>query len=201
MTLRELQSEICALGFDQCAELNLRLIYATARSLSEISRSARVIRGISITIPKGSMEPASRVEESRNGGDTLSPRASVDMRELLTDFLAFAQDVTDRYGRTIKGARLGNGKITLPPDFYGEINVVYYRTMSVPSLTTPDAPIDIPDEYEPLLPLLTASYILLDTDTEKAEFYRSAYLKAAEELRGICHSRAVGNYANVDGWA
>ena len=43
MTLRELQSEICALGFDRCAELNSSLLYSARRALGEISREARIV--------------------------------------------------------------------------------------------------------------------------------------------------------------
>ena len=209
MTLRELQSEICTLGFDRCAELNLGLIYAARRSIAEISRSARQIRRITLSADR--VKSASHIEEPRSeGGRTqllplneasCSRYASIDMKDLTTDFIAFSSDITDGCGKPIRGALIFDGMILLPPDYDGEVSVAYYRSLSVPSLSTPDAPIDIPDEYETLLPLLTASYMLLDTDPEKAAFYRDAYFKASEELRGFGYSSTLNGYRDVNGWA
>ena len=77
---------------------------------------------------------------------------------------------------------------------------VYRRIPILPSLTEPDSPIDIPEEYETLLPLLTASYVLLDEDGEMAQIYKSAYAEALGSIKNNRYSLCGTGYADVNGW-
>jgi hypothetical protein len=127
--------------------------------------------------------------------------ASIDMKERVTDFLAFAGDITDENGRTVTEAHLTDGKIFLPRCFKGTVTVPYYRSLTAPTLSDADAQIDLPKEYEMLLPLLCASYMLLDIDPEKAEFCRNAYDRASSELKKVLYTRTKNDYKDVNGWA
>lgn len=279
MTLRELQSEICTLGFDRFAELDLTLIYSVKRALQEISQSLCMLRRI--TLPVGFQSPTTYIKDLHHTGGrtellplngsafslsvsgrgeitvfdgkdrrritfsserkiikgllygegtlTLSGThsydifglalysepyfadsddipnsadgATIDMKERVTDFLAFAGDITDENGRTVTEAHLTDGKIFLPRCFKGTVTVPYYRSLTAPTLSDADAQIDLPKEYEMLLPLLCASYMLLDIDPEKAEFCRNAYARASSELKKVLYTRTKNDYKDVNGWA
>ena len=124
----------------------------------------------------------------------------IDVRERIRDFGGFASLVTDSSGAPIRSAILSDGKITLPSDYSGEINLTYRRLPRLPTLTEPDAQIDVPREYEPLLPLLTAFYVLLDDEDEKAEIYKKAYTEALGCIKGAKYSASGLGYKDVNGW-
>lgn len=279
MTLRELQSEICALGFDRCASLNSSLLYSARRALAEISGEARIIHRINLfTSPpkpsstiklfhhtggrtellplngyafslsvsgkgriavfdgkvkksivfdseskiikgilfgEGSIEFSGEFSYDVFGITTFSEpyfadcdsipsypfESSVDMREMVGDFLEFTGEIADTEGRPIKEARFVGSKIFFPEGFSGEVTVSYYRYLKSPELSSPDTAIDIPREYEPLLPLLCASFLLLDSDREKADYYREIYRKAISDIKIKSVTGRCGAYADVTGWA
>lgn len=55
----------------------------------------------------------------------------------------------------------------------GEVEVEYYRTPTLPAAK--DAPLDIPRGTEHLLAFLVASFIWLDDDADKAQYYMALY--------------------------
>ena len=115
------------------------------------------------------------------------------------DFRAFVGPPRDARGEAIRGAVLRGGRIYLPFDYDGEIVYDYYRS---PSEITRggEQSIDVSAECEVLLPLLTAAFIWLDDDAQKASYYLSLY---REELARILrYSRqTVDNSYSTDGWA
>lgn len=125
----------------------------------------------------------------------------VDMRERVDDFLKFAGEVTDTEGNLISDIVLSESKIFFPEGFSGAAVVSYYRNLKSPELSAPDSAIDIPKEYESLLPLLCASYLLLDSDSEKAEYYRQAYLRSVAEIKRRGTFGEHNAYLDVNGWA
>ena len=127
----------------------------------------------------------------------------IDARERLADFFAFADDARDSNGEKISGISFSDGKIIIPPDFSGEINLTYRKMPIAPTLDSPDVDIDIPSSHAPLLPLLTASYYLLDDEVEKAGFYRDLYEK---NLKTVLDGekkmqQCSGKYEVLDRWA
>jgi hypothetical protein len=136
------------------------------------------------------------VDSIPDGGDEIR----IDLREKLGDFLAFASVAETADGTAIKNAVLRDGVITLPVTFSGEVLLTYRRMPKMPNLSYPDAAIDIPREYESLLPLLTAFYILLDDDAEKAEIYERAYRETLASLKINGYAVSNNGYADVSGW-
>ena len=51
------------------------------------------------------------------------------------------------------------------------------------------------------MPLLCASYLLLDRDEEKAEYYREAYRKASADIKHISIVGKSNDYIDVNRWA
>lgn len=124
----------------------------------------------------------------------------IDVRDRVNNFGGFASPLFDESGLPIKNANLSDGAITLNSDFSGEVSFIYRRLPVMPTLTEPDSPIDIPAEYEALLPLLTASYVLLDEESEMAQIYKSAYTEAIESIKNNRYSLCGTGYADVNGW-
>ena len=125
----------------------------------------------------------------------------IDLRKELADFLALESMPTDANGNTLESAIVFDGKIKLPASFSGEVSVIYRKRPTPLSLDTPDVRVDVPAEYEPLLPLGCASYLLLDDAPDKAELYREEYEKM---LGAIDHSfkySLESKYLDTDGWA
>ena len=61
--------------------------------------------------------------------------------------------------------------------------------------------LDIPSELEHLVALVTASYVWLDDDPEKAQYYMSLYREGMSALK-IYTRRAVDTaFTDATGWA
>ena len=125
---------------------------------------------------------------------------TINLREKIKDFGGFTSPITDSSGSVIQGAVIEDGAITLPMDFSGAVNITYRRLPYMPSLTDPDAELDIPEEYSVLLPLLLAFYILLDDEYEKAEIYKAAYTENLNSIKKGAYSLSGVGYADVNGW-
>ena len=125
----------------------------------------------------------------------------IDLRKALPDFLSLEYMPTDASGKTVDGAVIYDGKIRLPDSFGGEISIVYRKRPIPPSLDAPTAEIDVPAEYEPLLPIYCASYLLLEDEPERAELYRKEY----EKMLGVINESFINSldekYVDTNGWA
>ena len=281
MNLKELHSDLCALGFEDYLPFDASFLSSTRRALIEIYTASAITKSVKFLVRRclpntqisefnhkgGGTEVlplngvalsmrlygkgSFRVNSSKGGitksfdcdgdyfkcfigegasltllgelsytilglacfGEVFSDRESdipdgdgvqiINARERLADFLAFADDARDLSGEKISGISLSDGKIIIPPDFSGEINLTYRKLPIVPTLDSPDADIDIPSSHAPLLPLLTASYYLLDDEVEKAGFYRDLYEKNLKiVLDGEKKMReSSGKYEVYDRWA
>lgn len=124
-----------------------------------------------------------------------------DLAELTDDFLAFAELPSDMRGRAIKGARFSGSRLYLPESSEGVVNISYRRRPKSPTVDSLDEELDIPTETETLLPLLTASYLWLDDDREKAEYYLNAYREEMAILRRYISPAAGRGYDVPNGWA
>ena len=127
-------------------------------------------------------------------------RESIDVAAMLPDFLSFSALPRDSAGRSIEGVSLREGLLLLPDGFRGEIYLTYRCAPGTLSLFSPDATIDVPRDMEPLLPLLTASFMWLDDDSDKAEYYMALY---RESLSGVLryHNREISTDYITNGWA
>ena len=64
-----------------------------------------------------------------------------------------------------------------------------------------DSEVDIPREIEHLVPLLTAAYVWLDDDEEKASYYMAIYRENLASLKLYSTSCKNNSYVDLTGWA
>ena len=130
-----------------------------------------------------------------------TPEVTHDLRELFGDFLAFTSPAVDNSGRPIKSCRLRDGKIIVDNDFSGEIMLTYRRLPTLITNATMDQKIDIPGEYDHLLPILAASYATIESDKELSDLLRSIYRTNMDILRSMSYDKMDDKYIDTHGWA
>lgn len=125
----------------------------------------------------------------------------INLRSLFDDFHSFVSPPKDKRGNIIECAELCDGKMKIPANYEGEIHLVYRRLPRKILLDNKESPIDVPPEYEQLLPLLTASYFWLDSDPEKAKYYRQLFEESINNLDKTSYDEINIGYLDVNGWA
>ena len=137
------------------------------------------------------------------GSDTDSiPDTSgvLDLAEMLHDVVCISALPTDTEGNLLYEARVEDGRVILPKDFSGDLLVTYLRAPKAISEDSPNSQIDVGEDCVHLLPLLTASYLSLEGDPERAAEYYSLY---KEEIAAIgARRRNISTaYRIKDGWS
>lgn len=130
-----------------------------------------------------------------------TPFDEYDLKSLYGDYLAHLELPTDEAGEPLLDAVIDSGVIRLPTGKYDEIYVRYAR---MPKEITPEdtsAEVDIFGDVTPLLPILTAAYLWLDDDAERAEYYMSLYRTEMSLIRRYNTNAAKTGYRDVLGWA
>lgn len=89
-------------------------------------------------------------------------------------------------------------RLYVPFTFNGEIGIEYYPTPIPPKKD--GSPLDLPSGTEQLFPLLVSSFIWLDDDEGKAQYYMALYRDGVNRLLRITPSRKDGKY-RTNGWA
>ncbi len=120
--------------------------------------------------------------------------------ERVKDFRAFAALPEDTHGRKIEGAVLRGESLLLPRDFCGELVLTYFRTPRKITSEDTDTPIDVSEEMATLLPLLTASFLWLDDDADKAQYYMALYREALSGILRYSKVQIDTGYT-TNGWA
>ena len=124
-----------------------------------------------------------------------------DLSSALPDLLYVSATACDSLGRPIEGASVVGSTLRLPRDFCGKVYVEYCHRPRALSVDRQDEEVDIDGAISFLLPILTASYVWLDDDAEKATYYLSIYRREAElgarEVRGSAEQK----FTDVTGWA
>lgn len=129
-----------------------------------------------------------------------SPFRELRPEDYCDDFRAFASHPTDKDGQAYDEVKLIDGRIRAPFDFRGELYLTYYRTPRKIDAESPNAEIDISGECAPMLPLLTASFLWLDDDPSKAQYYMSLYRDMAANTKRYSNNKLDAAYS-VNGWA
>ena len=124
---------------------------------------------------------------------------TIDVKAIAKDFLAFDGMPTDEYGRALKGVTLSDGTVMIPWEMKGQFKLTYRRSPA-PIRTGEDKEIDVGSECEELLPLLTAAYLWLDDDAEKAQYYMALYKDALSTVIRYSNSGIDPSY-RTNGWA
>ena len=127
-----------------------------------------------------------------------------DIRKIYGDFMAFVSPATDKNGKVIDGCTLHDGRLKISSRYRGEIHLTYRRLPQTivsanPGSTEKD--IDIPSEYLYLFPLLVASYVWLDNDEKKANYYKSRYDECLKLIDSSYYDELDTAYIDTNGWA
>ncbi len=131
---------------------------------------------------------------------TLSEYSEYTIRDFAPDFLSFVSAPTDEHGISIANAEVRGGIMRIPDGYSGKINLVYKKAPKK-LFGNPDDDIFVPDGCEHLLPLLAASYVWLDDDPEKSQYYMSLYREAMSAVKYYDRSHIDNSYHVTDGWA
>lgn len=128
------------------------------------------------------------------------PFKEISAEDVLDGFRAFSGLPTDKNGKIVDKVRLKGGKIYAPFDYRGEVYLTYARAPKVISADNPGAPIDISEECAPMLPLLTASFMWLDDDAGKAQYYMTLYRDLIANVKRYSKNTIDTSYGG-NGWA
>ena len=182
MTLNQLLNEVYSLGFESADELTEPFVFSTNRALKMIFSE---------------LGPQTRITLDITAGD----EKSFDLGKVVKNPLMITSPPKDTRGAVICGAYCDGLSVTLPDSFVGKA-VITYRVMPK-SVTLDDGEheIDVPPYLEHLLPLLTASFVLLDDDPEKADVYAQIYRNEARRTWRNYSLSQDSTYVDVTGWA
>ena len=131
---------------------------------------------------------------------SLSGYTEYKVKSFAEDFMSFVSQPTDDNGNNIVGATARGETVRIPDEYFGKINLIY-KKYPKKVLGNPDEDIVVPDGCEHLLPLLSASYVWLDDDPEKAEYYMSLYREAMSAVKYYDRAHIDTSYHVTDGWA
>ena len=140
-----------------------------------------------------------RYDASLNGVPEYSERRTVDLEGAIPDFGGVATLPMCVSGN-MSGTELSvkENLLYLPFTLDGEVEVEYYR---LPHLTAQkDAPLDTPAGTEHLLSFLVASFIWLDDDADKAQYYMALYRDGLLTYKHRLLTARDRNY-RTNGWA
>ena len=117
------------------------------------------------------------------------------------DFLSAVSAPTDKDGAPLASVSIMGEVMRVPFDFSGDVTLYYKPLPKKLGIDDLHYTIEIPRIFEHLLPILTASYIWLDDDAEKADYYMNLYKDELSRLK-----RSVGKsynlpYIDTTGWA
>ena len=123
-----------------------------------------------------------------------------DVKNYTDDFLAFSSPPENEYGIPISHASVGAGKIRIPANYIGKVRLPYKAAPASIS-GDPDEELVLPDGCEHLLALLVASFVWLDDDADKAQYYMNLYREGMAAVKFYDRSSVNSSYQDVLGWA
>jgi len=129
-----------------------------------------------------------------------SPFYEHDLDSLIPDLMSISGHPSTDKGYIDKAEIIGH-VLRLPSEICGRIYVPYRRIPRAFGKDDGAKTIDIPKYAEHLLPILTAAYLWLDDDAEKAEYYMSIYKSEVREVSRTLKTGADNTYSDVTGWA
>lgn len=136
-----------------------------------------------------------------------TPYSMYDMSVIAKDFLEFASppvEESDIYGKKIDGYSIEGNNIVFPYDQTGTYRVLYHRKPIALEYkndpTSDETVIDLDGELSSLMPILVASYILLEDEKEKAYYYMDLYRERAAYIVANRRNRDPIKIKNKYGW-
>lgn len=136
------------------------------------------------------------------------PFTKYDISALTTDFLTLASPpITEVDGVEYlnQGYEVENNRvILLPHDAKGLFKVIYNKTpkniIETGEAITDETLIDLDEDLCALLPVLVASYIWVDDEPEKAQYYFTLYKDRAADIERRIYSTTPVHIKSINGW-
>lgn len=122
------------------------------------------------------------------------------LRDIAEDFLSADGAPTDEYGRCIKGSKIISEALFIPYDYEGVVSLEYKKAPPSVNIDYPNEELSVPCELVHLIPLLTASYVILDDDEERAAYYLSLYKSEMARLKSDGKVSLSNTYTDRLGW-
>ena len=123
----------------------------------------------------------------------------IDMKSRYPDFLSLSCEIKKPSGEVIP-ANEEDGLVYILSDYTGPIKASYRCKSPDISVMDSDTELKIPRECEALLPFLTASFIWLDDDAGKAQYYMAIYREMLSSLVLGRQGMGITQYV-TNGWA
>ena len=117
-----------------------------------------------------------------------------------TRFVSFTSQPCDEYGNPISNASIRHGEVIIPGEYGGVVNIPYKYHPVPLTLDDGESEIDIPIECEGILALLVASYVWLDDDAAKAQYYFNMFREGMNAVKYYNRETVAGKYL-TNGWA
>ena len=142
---------------------------------------------------------ASTVSDDEDDIPLFSDLSEIKLKDLPHDYVSLAKEVTDIYGEELPTVCEGD-VIKLKKAHTGALKLTYRCKAPDINALAAEAKIDIPGELEALLPFITASFLWLDDDADKAQYYMAIYRDMITSLNLSRRGTQSTKYT-TDGWA
>ena len=121
-------------------------------------------------------------------------------REYDENFLAFTSYPRDEMGYVIMNATIDGEHLKISADYRGIAKITYKYTPPKLTLDDGERTVDVPKECEHLLPLLVASYVWLDDDGAKSQYYLNLFRDGMGAVK-YYNRESIANEYHTNGWA
>lgn len=189
MTLNELKKEVTKLGFEQDIEDNDNLVICANRALRIMLAERKITKTVLLN-----------TADYISGADSSSPFYEIDFAAIYPNFLSFVNQIKGMRGEIMTNIVASDGILYIPRDFDGTVIVSYQRLPEPMLVTDGDIQIDMPRELEHALPFLVASFLWLDDDEAKAQYYLAIYRDLMNTVRRY-GNRSIDTTYYGNGWA
>ena len=189
MTLNELKSEVMKLGFEHDVDDSENFIICANRALKIMLAERKITK--TVLLSTADYLDCSAPE---------SPFFEIDFTAIYPDFISFVNQIKGLNGEIISSIVANDGILYVPKDLRETVIVSYQRLPSPMLLSDGDVQIDMPRELEHILPLLVASFLWLDDDEAKAQYYMAIYRDLMNNIRRY-GNRCIDTTYYGNGWA
>ena len=131
----------------------------------------------------------------------LGERRKVKIESYIPDFSRALSYPADESGAPIEDVTIENGYIICPKSFSGEVFFSYKKRPPKLRADVPDFEIPISAEAESALGLLTAAYLVGESESEAAEFFLREYKRNISRISSENLPSLSGAYFDTTGWA
>lgn len=124
-----------------------------------------------------------------------------DLSDYIKDIMVITRAPYDKNGNKISNASIESNVLKVPKTFHGEVRITYKKLPQEITIDDLYKKVDLPDFCKHLLPILTASYVWLDDDIERSNYYMNIYNNEVGKIKFSFRNSHGGEYKDTTGWA